>query len=941
MPTYVQGLNGFKIKRLSYYIWLAGCILSASTACSSYATDQDIRQEDAQLQHISQDDILVRDFESKNIEVEKIEAKNNAAKNNAADNIQHTDVAQGVAIAPAHVQPTQAEETALEDIEADGFSETALEAEQTTIQQAPARALQFDSSALMGSFKERDLSIYAIENPIVAGTYPVQVFINGIPQGSQVLKFEAIAGTDRIEHCFSVEEIVHLNLDIQQLQIADPEQCLTLDHWIKDAKSQLNSAQFRYDLTIPQAYLKRMSRGEVPFEIWDRGINAAFLSYDFNQQYSQFDGKSSSDLYLRLNAGINIAGWQFRHNAMATEYAQQSRKYERINSYAQRAFPQYGSLATVGESFTIGRFMPSFPFTGVELRSDDRMLPESQRGYAPVIRGVAQSNAMVEVRQNEQVIYKLSVPPGPFVVDDLYDTGSGGDLEVTVLEADGSIQRFKVPFASVNLALRDGQQRYSVTAGQLRQDNLGDEKFIQASYQRGLNGFMTSYAASTLSQVYQAYQLGTAFLTPLGAVSFDVTHADTKPSTATRNTNGQFDFGSDSGQSYRLMFNKTFLPSQTNINLSASHQSGRGFYHFQDAVRARERIQSGYDISLMARERNQFNLNVQQNLGTDWGRLYFTASRRDFFDQSEAEVDYQIGYSNNFKNLNYSLSMQRVYDGAGQSDDHYMAMLTLPLTFKEKNISLNQFVTDNGNGTNIHSTLGKLHQYNLSAGFNDIGYSKSSQYAGVQYRSPYATTGLNGYFYSDKRQNYNFNMNGAVVAHTQGISFSPEMVDTMVLVKADQAKGVAVKNTAGLKIDRWGYAVIPYVTAYRMNEIVLDPSDAVDQVELLSTIKELAPYAGAIAKVEFKTVPGMRLVIKSRQPNGKALPFAASVLNQEGESMGVVAQGSQILLRTNQTQANVVVKWGDAEDEQCQISYQLDKKSKAAMGYQQIEEQCK
>lgn len=285
--------------------------------------------------------------------------------------------------------------------------------------------------------------------------------------------------------------------------------------------------------------------------------------------------------------------------------------------------------------------------------------------------------------------------------------------------------------------------------------------------------------------------------------------------------------------------------------------------------------------------------------------------------------------------------MQRIYDGSGQSDDHYMAMLTLPLTFKEKNISLNQFVTDSGNGTHMHTTLGELHQYNLSAGFNDIGHSKASQYAAVQYRSPYVSTGLNGYFYSNNQQNYNFNMSGAVVAHAQGISFSPEMGDTMVLVKADKAKGVAVKNTAGLKIDRWGHAVIPYVTAYRMNEIILDPSDAIDQVELLSTSQELAPYAGAIVRVEFKTLPGMRLVIKSRQPNGKALPFAASVLDEDGESIGVVAQGSQILLRTDQTQANLVVKWGDAEDEQCQISYQLDKKSKAAMGYQQIEEQCK
>jgi hypothetical protein len=39
------------------------------------------------------------------------------------------------------------------------------------------------------------------------------------------------------------------------------------------------------------------------------------------------------------------------------------------------------------------------------------MLPYSQRGYAPVIRGVASSNAVVSVRQNGYLIYQQNVAP--------------------------------------------------------------------------------------------------------------------------------------------------------------------------------------------------------------------------------------------------------------------------------------------------------------------------------------------------------------------------------------------------------------------------------------------------------------------------------------------------------------------------------------------------
>ena len=41
------------------------------------------------------------------------------------------------------------------------------------------------------------------------------------------------------------------------------------------------------------------------------------------------------------------------------------------------------------------------------------MLPPDLRGYAPQITGVAQTNAKVNVSQNNRIIYQENVPPGP------------------------------------------------------------------------------------------------------------------------------------------------------------------------------------------------------------------------------------------------------------------------------------------------------------------------------------------------------------------------------------------------------------------------------------------------------------------------------------------------------------------------------------------------
>ncbi|MDP1288243.1 fimbria/pilus outer membrane usher protein, partial [Klebsiella pneumoniae] len=75
----------------------------------------------------------------------------------------------------------------------------------------------------------------------------------------------------------------------------------------------------------------------------------------------------------------------------------------------------------------------------------------------PVIKGIARTTADVTVYQNGYSIYKTTVSPGAFEINDLYPTGSAGDLYVTVKESDGGEQSFVVPFASLAILQREGQ----------------------------------------------------------------------------------------------------------------------------------------------------------------------------------------------------------------------------------------------------------------------------------------------------------------------------------------------------------------------------------------------------------------------------------------------------------------------------------------------------
>jgi len=151
----------------------------------------------------------------------------------------------------------------------------------------------------------------------------------------------------------------------------------------------------------------------------------------------------------------------------------------------------------------------------------------------------------------------------------------------------------------------------------------------------------------------------------------------------------------------------------------------------------------------------------------------------------------------------------------------------------------------------------------------------------------------------------------------------------MYLVLGPDAAGAKVGNTVGLSINKSGYAVIPYITPYRLNDITLDPQNMSTNVELEETSQRIAPFAGAIAKVDFSTKTGYAIYIQSKRANGESLPFAAQVYNKDKEAVGMVAQGSLIYVRTKLPQDTLYVNWGDEASEQCQVSYdvhsQLDK----------------
>lgn len=568
---------------------------------------------------------------------------------------------------------------------------------------------------------------------------------------------------------------------------------------------------------------------------------------------------------------------------------------------------------------------------GVALASDISMRPNSQQGFSPIVRGVAQTNALVKVVQNGNVIYQENVPPGAFTLDSIQPTGSAGDLWVTVKEADGREQSFSVPFSAVPNMLKQGVSQYSVLAGKVNESNTDyDPGFVQGTLQYGFNNLVTGYAGSILSDDYQAWLLGSGWNLPIGAVSIDLTHADTR----LKNRR-------ESGQSFRIAYSKFLDATATNFTLAAYRYSTRGYYSFTDAIysndgyrqlerqfdRWRDEVglseldMNTWDALRSARPKNTFTLNLNQRLNEGWGTLFFSGSQRDYWTANAKSREYQLGYSNNLGRVSYSVSASRVRNSQREEETRYYLSFSLPLSVFDNNayLSTGLSATDSHYQQSTVSLSGNALESNrLSYSLNGSNRSGGDNMAGVNaaYRTRVSTLGVSYSEGNDYRQS-GLSARGSLVAIPWHVLASNEIGNTMTVVEAPQAEGLMVNGDESIVTNAQGLALVPYATPYRQNSVTLSDTGHSSGAEISGNVANHVPYYGAVSYLKFETDQRQPFQLRAQRADGAPLPFGAEVLDENGRSIGFVGQASVLYLRVEQPPTALTVQLRDGR---CRIA---------------------
>ncbi|CAB3785057.1 Outer membrane usher protein HtrE [Pararobbsia alpina] len=793
--------------------------------------------------------------------------------------------------------------------------------------ESPAE-IEFNSAFLArtASGKPIDVSQFARGNPVYPGKYTVRLSVNDNPVGKVEVGFTATKDPLHAKPCFDRALLQQMGVDFSKLtvnQIADidsPNTCKWLTELIPEASVDFDSSDQQMSVTIPQVFMRRTARGYVDPSLWDQGVTAGLLNYNANAYHSSYSGDGSTDLYLGLNAGVNIGRWRFRHNGSFSSGVGEQTHYQSSATYAEYAIVPWKSEIKLGDGYSDGTVFDSFGFRGVSLASDDRMLPDAQRGFAPVVRGIALSNAKVTVNQNGNLLYETTVPPGPFEINDLYATGYGGDLDVVVTESDGTKRSFAVPYSSVPQALRPGIYRYSVTAGQYRDQSLQfKSNVLAATYQRGLTNIVTLYGGVQFADRYGSVALGTALNTQFGALSGDVTVASTGLPGQSRQT----------GQSYQIRFAKLIPATDTNLTVAAYRYSTSGYLSLADAMMTRDYLENGRPDWSIDREKGRLQLSVSQDMGPKWGSLYLTGQSQNYWNNGDTDASFQFGYTNYIGRVSYNASISRTrVVSTGEWDNRVFVSFTVPLGSASSTASLTTNVShsDTDHASQVQTTLS-----GTAGAHNDFSYSVSGSYdhsdsdsgaggsASGSYASSVGTFGAS-VGAATHTQQYSLSASGGVILHGDGLTFGPPLGDTNALVEAKGAKGAYINGVSSNRINGFGYGIVASLSPYMLNRIEIDPKGLPLDVELKTTGQDIAPLAGAVVKTRFETDTRRTVVLTVTHPDGTPLAFGSEVTNREGISVGQVSQGGRMLARGVEETDELLVKWGSGAGESCTIA---------------------
>lgn len=791
--------------------------------------------------------------------------------------------------------------------------------------------IEFETRAL--ELRDNDninLSNFSRPDYIPEGSYPLSLKVNDRVIASDSFTVISQNGTPQI--CFTSQTVEQFGFketplaELIKRSVPGKTNCLLIAGY-KGITARIDRGKSELLVTIPQALLKYSDPDWTPPAMWDDGVPGILIDYTLSGNKYQGRNTSNSAFSSYGTLGANYHGWRLRSNYQASLYSSgygnDQRQLSTSTAYVARALKEAGANLTIGKNYLQSDVFDSINYSGVAIASDDRMLPQALRGYAPQLTGVANSNARVTVTRGDSIIYEKMVPPGEFVIQDLTDAASG-QLKMTIREENGEERVSTIETSNVPFLTRSGHIRYKAMVGQMNQTN-GSIKPLLATGEASVGVFSggSVFGGAVLTdEKYYALNGGIGYdMNALGAISVDVTHASS-----------QLEHQTLRGESYRFNYSKVFDSIDSQITFAGYRFSERNYLSLDNFVAMK------VSPDFTSTNKESYNLVASKNfrdLGVSINAIY---NRQTYWQDVSDSNSYGLSVSKSFdfgkfKNVNAYVSLNRTeyktsFVSQEQKNNNTVYFsLSIPLSsqsylstamrLSNGRLSPSATYTNNSDLRNTwsigSSSSGSFSNSNLNGNLN-------------MNRDAYSATlntsmSSNDYYLGGSVQSGITATEYGIATHRDGYAGN-----TRLMVDTGGIEGVYVGsrgNNNAVPTNANGIAVINNVPDYYRTNYSIDTNLLSDDVESTNPNIQMVLTEGAIGYRKLNIYRGIKALVQLTDQQGKTIPFGSTVEeNQDRRQVGVVGENGEAYISGVGGQAHLSVLTNDGQRCQFQLPSQ-------------------
>ncbi|MBD2804684.1 fimbria/pilus outer membrane usher protein [Xenorhabdus sp. ZM] len=787
-----------------------------------------------------------------------------------------------------------------------------------------ANAIEFNIDMLDSEDKQNiDLSRFSQTGYVMPGKYQLTLRINEqlVNRETTIPFYSRQRGKKiRSEACISPELRNKIGLKeeyLAQTTLWNDGRCVDFSA-ISGVALSVDLAESQLNMTVPQLYLEYSDSFWLPPARWDEGIPGVLLDYNVNTFLSKSRGNSrNQNIWFNGIVGANYGAWRLRgdyqgnysHTAGQQSNSDSSLKWNKFHAY--RALPSWQANLILGESSFASDLLDGWNYSGVSLTSDERQLPPKLRGYAPQIRGFADTNARVTVTQQNNILYDTTVPAGEFVIKDI-SSSVRGTLDVKITEQDGRVKTFQVSAASVSYLTRPGQLRYKLVSGRARYDSHRTEGpiFAAGEWFYGLTNSWTLYGGGVVAGNYNALALGAGVdLGTLGSLTADVTQSMAR----LPKRGEEDDKKTQQGKSWHLTYSKRFDDINTDLTLAGYRFSERDYMPMQQYLDAR------YRDRLEGRSKDKYTISLNKNFPEQKVSLGVSYNHETFWNTGDS-IYYNIRMNKYFSafginDMTVGLSANRArYVHTGKMNNSLSLNFSLPVG--EQRINYNHYYSEKrfSQSMNFSGQIGEKGNYNVTAGMSHgHGQQRQSQFSGYySHRGDIAHTSFNVSTAQGGNVMAGMAVNGGVTITSKGAALHPSGFSggTRLIVDTNSVENVPFDG-GHVRTNHRGIGVVTNVSSYYRNTTMVDINKLDSDVEARDAVAESVLTEGAIGYHKFDVLKGNRLFVVLKLENGNILPFGTSIRNEKGRELGIVNDGGVAWISGAELGESLQANWGE------------------------------